>query len=319
MTGQLPLFDAEGPSPLDHEALQVLARRLPSSLRFGTSSWSFPGWKGIVYTSSRSPSALARHGLREYARHPLLRTVGIDRSYYAPIPEIDLLRYAEQLPDGFPCCAKAPAGVTSMALLDDRGRPTATPNPDFLSPERFSVETLEPFARAFSGHAGPFIVELPPVGRQVRLSSAALCARLDRFLGALPRPFTCAVELRDAELLTPAYGDVLRAHGAGHVYNYWRAMPLPGRQADVVPPESLALVVIRLLMKPGTEYEEQRERFRPFDRLVEPDEEMRREVAGLVARAAVRPCFVLVNNKAEGSAPLTIRALAERVAAGAGG
>jgi len=37
-------------------------------------------------------------------------------------------------------------------------------------------------------------------------------------------------------------------------------------------------------------------------------------VGGAVARAI--PAFVLVNNKAEGSSPLTIEALAERVADG---
>ena len=28
---------------------------------------------------------LARHGLEAYAKHPLLRTVGLDRTYYRPI------------------------------------------------------------------------------------------------------------------------------------------------------------------------------------------------------------------------------------------
>ena len=60
-----------------------------------------------------SATALGREGLRHYARHPLLRTVGIDRSYYAPIPLDDLRAYADQLPAGFRCCLKAPAAVTS--------------------------------------------------------------------------------------------------------------------------------------------------------------------------------------------------------------
>ena len=41
----------------------------------GTSSWSFPGWAGIVYDSKVSQTTLARHGLAAYARHPLFRTV----------------------------------------------------------------------------------------------------------------------------------------------------------------------------------------------------------------------------------------------------
>ena len=140
MSPQLTLFE-DGPAPdrdqtysaalsRVHEEARALAARLPQGLHFGTSSWSFPGWRGIVYSSSRTQSSLAREGLREYARHPLLTTVGVDRSYYAPMPIADLQEYAAQLPAGFRCCFKAPAAVTALAL----GAPgQQIPNPDFLS------------------------------------------------------------------------------------------------------------------------------------------------------------------------------------------
>ena len=32
------------------QGLRSLAGSLPRSLRMGTSSWSFPGWRGIVYS-----------------------------------------------------------------------------------------------------------------------------------------------------------------------------------------------------------------------------------------------------------------------------
>jgi hypothetical protein len=49
--------------------------------------------------------------------------------------------------------------------------------------------------------------------------------------------------------------------------------------------------------------------------LVAPDKRIREQVADLVGRAVARaiPAYVLVNNKAEGSSPLTIEALAERL------
>ena len=84
-----------------YERYRVLAASLPPGFRMGTSSWSFPGWLGIVYARKRATSMLAKEGLHEYAQHPLLRTVGIDRSFYAPIPEDDLLRYADQLATSF--------------------------------------------------------------------------------------------------------------------------------------------------------------------------------------------------------------------------
>jgi hypothetical protein len=93
-------------------------------------------------------------------------------------------------------------------------------------------------------------------------------------------------------------------------------MPMPGDQASVVPPEDADFSIVRLLLRPGTWYEDQRDRFKPFDRLVAPDEAMRADVVALSRRALSRGrrVYILVNNKAEGSSPLTVMALAERLA-----
>ena len=302
-----------------HARGATLAAALPPELAFGTSSWTFPGWAGLVYPSGLATAAFGREGLRHYARHPLLRTVGVDRSYYAPIPLDELRAYAGQLPDGFLCCVKAPAAVTSRlapTFGGGRGGPAAL-NPDFLSVARLVDDLLTPLAVGLGEHCGPVVLEFPPGARDPSPPPAAFFEALDRFLGALPRDFAYAVEIRDRALLTPTYRVVLARHGVAHTYNYWSAMPMPLAQADVVPPEDTPFSVVRLLLKPGTWYEDQRERFRPFNRLVEPDEVMRDQVVALTTRALARgrKVYVLVNNKAEGSSPLTIEALAERVAA----
>ena len=109
---------------------------------------------------------------------------------------------------------------------------------------------------------------------------------------------------------------MLSARGAAHVYNYVTAMPMPEEQASTVPVETAPFTVIRLLLAPGTRYNDRREEFAPFDHLVAPDAEMRRQVVALARKGAAlgRDVFVLVNNKAEGCSPLTIRALAEMLA-----
>ncbi len=331
MTNQLSLFETpdEPTGAADRGGDEALAARrargaalaavLPADLAFGTSSWTFPGWAGLVYPSGLSAAGLGREGLRHYARHPLLRTVGVDRSYYAPVPLDDLRGYAAQLPDGFTCCVKAPALVTSR-LAPGFGGPRpggAALNPDFLSVPRLVDDLLTPLAVGLGPHTGPVVLEFPPGARDPERPPAAFIDALDGFLGALPRDFAYAVEIRDRTLLTPAYRAVLARHGVAHTYNYWSAMPMPLAQADVVPPEEPPFTVVRLLLKPGTWYEDQRDRFRPFNRLVEPDETMRDQVVALTRRALSRgrKVYVLVNNKAEGSSPLTIEALAERVAA----
>ncbi len=219
----------------------------------------------------------------------------------------------DQLPDGFPCCCKAPASVTS-AVVPERGSKEA--NPHFLSPDRLIDDLLDPVARGFKGHAGPFVLQFPPMLRRAGIAPTVFLDALDEFLSALPKEFGYGVELRDTALLTPAYSRVLTRHGAGHIYNLWTAMPLPAEQADLLPPETMPFVMVRLLLKPGATYQEQREAFAPFDRIVAPFERMRDEVVGVVARAVARaiPAYVLVNNKAEGSAPLTIEELAVRLA-----
>ena len=71
-------------------------------------------------------------------------------------------------------------------------------------------------------------------------------------------------------------------------------------------------VVSRLMLPPGERYDERRAAMAPFDRVVDPQLAMRADVVALVRRAAEdgREVYVNVNNKAEGSAPLTVRALA---------
>jgi len=293
----------------EHAECAAIARRLPPRIFFGTSSWSFPEWAGLVYERRASASVLAREGLAAYARHPLLTTVGIDRGFYAPIPARDLEEYARQLPPGFPCLTKAPAAVTDVVVREGSSRRS---NPDYLNASRFAEDMLELFRASFFEHSGPFLLQFPPAPEGAGAAPAEFAQGLDRFLEELPAEFRYAVELREARLLTAEYGRVLARHGASHVYNLATSMPLPAEQAAAIAPAA-AFAVIRLLLPPSTRYEERRAALAPFDSIRDPDPVMRRQVTGLASRVAGagRDVFVLVNNKAEGCAPATIRALAE--------
>ena len=118
---QLGLFDGAqepatvpvGPAPVPTE-LRAAAARLPRSLHLGTSSWSFPGWAGIVYDRLASETVLARHGLGAYASHPLLRTVGVDRTFYRSIPAAEFRAMADAVPGDFRFLVKADRLLTSV-------------------------------------------------------------------------------------------------------------------------------------------------------------------------------------------------------------
>lgn len=316
MARQLDLFGPRDPLAAVYADAAALAARLPDDLRFGTSSWSFPGWAGIVYAQRRSEAELARDGLEEYARHPLLRTVGIDRGYYAPIPPDDFARYAAQLPQGFRCCIKAPASFTSAVVPGSERAGRAVRNERFLSAAHFDESLGDALRARFLPHTAAVIVEMPAVPPHERPTPAELAERVDAFLSAAPPEIRYAFELRDPTLFSRAYTDALARHGAAHVYNHWSGVPSLARQAQRVDVRAQPFVVLRLMLPRGARYEERKRAFAPFDALKDPDPAMREETLAIVraALAASKPVWVIVNNKAEGSSPLTIKALAEALA-----
>jgi hypothetical protein len=115
--------------------------------------------------------------------------------------------------------------------------------------------------------------------------------------------------------MTEAYRDVLLRHQVAHVCSYWSAMPSPEEQARFMRVEDGPFTMVRLLLAPGTRYEERRQEMAPFNRIARADDRMRRQVTSLLRTAAAnrKRTYLLVNNKAEGSAPLTIEAIARRL------
>ena len=303
-----------GPAVQDEQTLSV-ARALPEGLRLGTSSWSFPGWAGIVYDRSVSERVLARTGLGAYARHPLLRAVGIDRTYYRPISAEAFGSYADDVPDGFRFLVKADRRLTSPTDPDAPGRRAA--NPDFLDPAYAIREVVTPATEGLGSKLGPLLFQFSPGPAEAYGGPRAFADRLARFLGALPQGPLYAVELRTADLLTERYAAALESNGAAHGYTVHPSMPpLEGQTALMVPHYQPALVV-RWMLQSGMRYETARKRYDPFDRLVDEDVATRHAVAttALDALIAEREAFVIANNKAEGSAPLTLRRLADHVVA----
>ena len=101
------------------------------------------------------------------------------------------------------------------------------------------------------------------------------------------------------------------------MFNSWTRMPSIGDQLEHPDCITARFIVARALLKPGRTYADAVDRFQPYDRIQEPNPGLRRDLVKLVRTAAgLRlPAYLLVNNRAEGSAPLTIVAVAEMLAA----
>ena len=304
------LFEEDRPLLQQRRAAE-LAATLPATLRLGTSSWSFPGWQGLVYGGRHPEPRLAREGLREYARSPLLRTVGLDRAFYRPMTIEQCRSLASQAGPGFRFLVKAYRGLTHRdAGSGEGGR--------FLDAGFACDEVLTPLREGFGGALGTVLLQFP----QMRLApseAGIFRRRLDGFLAALPREVPLAVELRDAVLLDESVAACLAAHGValGHaVHPSLPGLPEQRRRLGAAADAVAAPAVLRWLLRRGLGYEEARDRYAPFDRLAEPDGGSRGELSAwcLEMAAAGRETFVIANNKAEGSAPLTLFELARTIA-----
>ncbi len=298
----------------DRARLEELGRRIPQIVRFGTSTWNYPGWRGLVYQQDYGPKGAPAKMLEEYAAFPLFRTVGIDSTFYGPPTEAVLRSYAEHLPQGFPVVSKVWSQLTvhTFTKAQDPAR-AGKINADFLNPDLFVEEIYQPYQRHFADNAGPFVFEFQTLAKSSGIDPERFATRLDEFFSALPREGQFAVEIRNDEFLTPMYFAVLREHGVAHVFNSWTRMPPIGHQLDLPGAITGPFIVARALLRPGRTYDEAVDTFSPYDRIREPNLKLRRDLVRLV-EAAVKtriPAYLLVNNRAEGSAPLTIAAVAE--------
>ncbi|MFT3916529.1 MAG: DUF72 domain-containing protein [Anaeromyxobacteraceae bacterium] len=314
---QLDLFGAAAPPALaaapSDPAHEALAARLPATLRLGTSSWSFPGWAGLLYDRAASEAALSKAGLPAYARNPLLRAVGLDRTYYAPLDAAAFALHAAQVPEGFRFLVKASQECTSPTLLTAAGGSAV--NPRFLDAAWAREAVVAPAVEGLGAKLGVLLFQFPPLTFSASRRPEAVLERLRAFLAALPTGVPYGVELRSPALFTPAYARLLEETGALHAYVVHPAAPDLEAQARLLPPEAQPALVLRWMLGHGRGYEEARELYRPFDRLAAPDPDTREAVARICARAVGkgRPGIVIVNNKAEGCSPRSVFALAERI------
>jgi uncharacterized protein YecE (DUF72 family) len=302
------LFDAVAALPAPPPDLVALSQHVPPNVKLGVSTWTYDGWSGDVYHRPYRGAEPARR-LEEYARYPLFGTVGIDSAYYEPPSDEVLAAYARALPRGFPCVSKVWDRITAKRL-------ERQVNPDFLNADLFKDAVLGPFARAFRDHIGCFVFEFQAMRGKDLPEPARWVEQLDRFLQQLPRDFRYAVELRNPGLLTDAHGAVLARHGVAHVFNSWNEMPPIGEQLELPWTFPTGFTIARGLLRPGRRFADAVKLFEPYDRIREPQPEVRQDLLHLVAEVVRRriEALILVNNRLEGNAPGTIRALATALA-----
>jgi uncharacterized protein YecE (DUF72 family) len=309
------------PAPVDDE-LRAVAVRVPANVYLGTSSWSFPGWAGLVYGDTHTEQVLARRGLSAYAAHPLFATVGLDRTFYNPVTVDVMADYAAAVPAHFRFLVKAHEALTLARYPTHPryGAQRGQPNPLYLDVAWARDQVIAPFVDGLRDKAGILLFQMSPAPAELlagpgpahKSAPRRFAERLYRFLRDLPKGPHYAVEVRTAELLTSDLAGCLRSAGVAPCFASMPGLPPVDAQAALLGDTGAHPFVARWLLAHHRDYDGARAAYEPFDRLVEPDRIVRGALVALIkgAIASGLPAYVIENNKAEGSSPLSVAALA---------
>jgi uncharacterized protein YecE (DUF72 family) len=308
----LPLFDQ--PSGTDRAAMSAGLRSLAAEKIFiGTSSWKYEGWLDQIYSRDRyrtrgkfSKQRFESECLAEYAE--TFPVVCGDFSFYQfPSPEYWKKLFASA-PASLRFGLKVPEEVTCEVFPKHAryGPRAGLKNESFLNADVLRALFLEPL-EPYAARLAPLIFEFgsrstPPI---------AFIDQLDRFLDTLPPAFQYSVEVRNREFLAPRYFDSLRAHGVAHVFNSWTRMPPISEQTAIPGGSTADFAVVRALLRPGRAYEDAVKMFSPYQEIRDENPEAREALRALIKRMREerRAAYIYVNNRLEGNAPETIRAV----------
>jgi uncharacterized protein YecE (DUF72 family) len=298
----------------DRDALALrLGCLTAENIFIGTSSWKYEGWLDQIYSRDRyrsrgkfSKQRFESECLAEYAE--TFPIVCGDFSFYQfPSPE-----YWKKLFGSAPASLrfglKVPEEVTCEVFPKHAryGPRAGLKNESFLNADALRALFLEPL-EPYAARLAPLIFEfgarsLPPI---------AFIDQLDRFLDALPATFQYSIEVRNREFLAPRYFDSLRAHGVAHVFNSWTRMPPISEQTAIPGASTADFTVVRALLRPGRAYEDAVKMFSPYQEIRDENPEAREALRALIKRMREerRAAYIYVNNRLEGNAPETIRAV----------
>jgi uncharacterized protein YecE (DUF72 family) len=154
----------------------------------GTSGWSYDHWSGVLYEPGLNPARRLERYVASFD------TVELNASFYRwPRPAI-FGSWRRRLPPWFAMVVKAPRGLTHARRL--------------YEPEQW-IERITAGWRELGPIARMLLVQLHPKHERDD-------ARLDYFLGALPRDIPVAVEFRHPSWHVEPVFAILERHGAAY-------------------------------------------------------------------------------------------------------
>ncbi len=277
-----------------------------SNLRIGTCSWKYESWKGIVY-----PEFGDFNYLEEYSKS--YNSVEIDQWFWslhnskAVLPKPNIVReYIESVPKDFLFTIKLP---NSLTLTHPYKKKEA--NPFFLSNDLMysflnSIDYMK-------DNVGMLMFQFEYLNKQKMNSLSEFISKLEPFFYNLNREFNYGIEIRNPNYLQEPFLEFLKAHDISLVFLQGYYMP---QITDVYKNASNHLndkVVIRLHGYDRKGIEEKTKE--QWNSIVEPKDSELNLIVEMIKTLLSKniDVFLNVNNHYEGSAPLTIAKIKDRL------
>jgi uncharacterized protein YecE (DUF72 family) len=283
-------------------------------LRIGTSSWNYDSWEGLVYNRDSGRSYLEQYG-------QVYDTAEIDRWFWSlfdsPEPRLPdpwtAEEYSRSVPEGFLFTIKVPNSITlTHHYQRDKSKPLRA-NPHFLSPELFAAFLRR--IEALKDRIGALIFQFEYLNKQKMSSQKEFQSRMESFFSAIQSPYPCTVETRNPQYLNNLYFEFLRRNNLFPCFLQGYYMPdlrkiLPGREQWFAEGD-LAIIRLHGPDRQGIE----KITGKRWDKIISPKDEEIGDILDTIGRLLRRrvDVYLNVNNHFEGSAPLTIGKIRDRL------
>ena len=295
-----------------------------TNIHFGTCSWKYDSWKGLVY-----PHYDKQNYLEEYAK--TYGSVEVDQwfwSLFAPGSPVvlpkqkDIAEYDDATPDDFRFTIKAPNSITlthyypkfagtaqpsshtSKGLHSSQFTVHTSNNPHFLSVDLWNkfVDSLGPLKHKTAAA----MLQFEYLNKQKMPDPRVFMKQLEDFLKAIPREVPVAVETRNPNYLNKEFFTLLHDQGAIPVFLQGYFMPPVFETVEKFRHLIPGKAIIRLHGPDRSGIEQKTGGI--WNKIVDPKDEEIHKLGELLKTLAEMDTevFVNVNNHYEGSAPLTI-------------
>lgn len=281
-------------------------------LRIGACSWKYESWKGLVYSNSSRVNYL-----KEYSQY--FNTVEIDHWFWSLFPpdkaELPIKNvveaYKKSIPDDFLFTIKVPNSITLTHFYKKNKSDQLKANPYFLSAELYGefLNTLKPINK----NVGCLIFQFEYLNKQKMNSLPDFQERFRNFISTTSRDVTIGIEIRNPNYLTKPFFQFLNELDIAPVFFEGYYMPpiteVYDKHSDYI--SGKALICLHGPDRKGIEKMANDNWSKIY---INRDQELE-EIIKMIKHIQSKEVdlFVNVNNHFEGSAPLTIKKIKDRL------